>query len=208
MGLALWKQTLAGWQSDPSKYPNKTQFKRSVQQSKYVMMELLATEQTYLHHLTTVKSMLMDPLMNAVRCNLIHRREIQPIFGYIPQLILLSTALVRQFDDANKPSAIGQVFCNFEDAFSVYIAYAANYARSLKCAAKANRHLVYRQAVKTAVDQTNRMTLADYLIAPIQRITRYCLLLKELEKYSAPSDSLDTALRCLSALALAMNDIQ
>jgi hypothetical protein len=26
--------------------------------------------------------------------------------------------------------------------------------------------------------ETNRMLLSDYMIAPIQRITRYCLLLK------------------------------
>lgn len=77
----------------------------------------------------------------------------------------------------------------------------------------------------------NRMGLSDYAIAPIQRITRYCLLLKgncsprpkmnqyinrphviDLLKHSSPSHHdypyLDRALKCMSALALAMNNIQ
>lgn len=80
----------------------------------------------------------------------------------------------------------------------------------------------------------NRLGLADYAIAPIQRITRYCLLLKgviflfrtpihfvlthilllllDLIKHSTPAHPdypyLERALKCMTALAIAMNNIQ
>lgn len=56
------------------------------------------------------------------------------------------------------------------------------------------------------------MVLDDYMIAPIQRVTRYCLLLRDLQKHSDPNNPdftyLDKAIKFLSALALAMNHVQ
>lgn len=69
--------------------------------------------------------------------------------------------------------------------------------------------------------------MSDYFIAPIQRITRYCLLMKgthlpplfekfrkitllllDLQKYSIPPDlELDKALKAMTALAIAMNNV-
>lgn len=56
------------------------------------------------------------------------------------------------------------------------------------------------------------MILDDYMIAPIQRITRYSLLLKDLQKHSDPNNRdftyLDKAIKSLSALAVAMDHVQ
>jgi hypothetical protein len=79
--------------------------------------------------------------------------------------------------------------------------------------------------------ETNRMVLSDYMIAPIQRVTRYCLLLTgkirnfttgviclltcfkiDLQKHSNRSHPdyvyLEKTLTSLSALAFAMNTVQ
>lgn len=78
---------------------------------------------------------------------------------------------------------------------------------------------------------TNRLGMSDYFIAPIQRIPRYCLLIKgniftppppkdrlfiiyflDLQKYTHPSESnyneLDFALKTLTGLAVAMDHVQ
>ncbi|KAG0172761.1 hypothetical protein DFQ29_008228 [Apophysomyces sp. BC1021] len=183
------------------------------------MTELLTTEETYLGHLKIIKQMFMEPLIEAATSHprpLMNIRDIQTMFAYIPQLIMLSTALARRLHDTAMDSSesAGKVFCDLENEFEVYIFYAVNFSKLQKCLAKADRNMVYRQLVQDSLrkKETNRMGLADYMISPIQRITRYCLLLKDLKKHSTPDHPdypyLNRALKCLTALALAMNNIQ
>ncbi|KAI8637868.1 Dbl homology domain-containing protein [Parasitella parasitica] len=189
------------------------------------MGELLSTEKTYLNHLLTIKDFYMDPLMEAAKGqkSLVNLKDIEIIFGFIPQLISLSTALVKRLDDTIikyleddsqlAQVSIGRVFCNLESHFDIYISYAVNFPKSKKYLSKASSNIVYRQLVQDTMrkKKTNRMVLADYMIAPIQRITRYCLLLTELQKHSDRSqpdyEYLAKSLKSLSALAFAMNTI-
>lgn len=61
-------------------------------------------------------------------------------------------------------------------------------------------------------ETTSRFSLADLLILPIQRVTRYCLLLKDLKRHtSADHDDyvgLVHALEQLHTLAMATNNVQ
>ncbi|KAI8078379.1 Dbl homology domain-containing protein [Thamnidium elegans] len=187
------------------------------------MTELLTTEETYLNHLLTVKNLYMDPLLEVAhkKSSLVNLKDIEIIFEFIPQLIILSTILVHKlketltlFENGSSEPCIGQAFCELEDFFDIYIAYTVNFSKSKKHLSKASSNIVYRQLVQHTMSrkETNRMLLSDYMIAPIQRITRYCLLLKDLLKHSKPSNSdyvyLNKALKCLSALAYAMNTVQ
>lgn len=104
----------------------------------------------------------MDPLMEAATAHprpLVNIKDVQIIFAYIPQLIMLSTSLLRRLRDAQKsssleddlyrPPGVGKVFCDLLDQFDIYIFYAANFSRSQRCAAKAkNRNIVCRQLVQ------------------------------------------------------------
>lgn len=133
----------------------------------------------------------MDPLLHAAKSqkSLVNLKDIEIIFAFIPQLIILSTALVEQLHDTITPYldddsqlnqvAVGKAFCNLESYFDIYIAYAVNFSKSRKYLSKASSNIVYRQLVQDTMrkKETNRMVLSDYMIAPIQRITRYCLLL-------------------------------
>ncbi|KAI8371731.1 Dbl homology domain-containing protein [Radiomyces spectabilis] len=196
---------------------------RSAQLARFVVAELITTEETYLNHLTNLKNVFIDPLLEAADTRhhppLVNMRDVQTIFAYVPQLMVLSSMLVQRLHDGirvteDAPSLVGRIFCDLEKAFEVYICYAANYRQSQKCLLKAGRNVVYRQFIQDSLrkKENHRMGLADYLIAPIQRITRYCLLLKDLIKNSNPSHSdypcIEKALKSLTALALAMNNIQ
>ncbi|KAG2232354.1 hypothetical protein INT48_007369 [Thamnidium elegans] len=224
--IHVWKITLAQYmiQTPPSlEIKSKPNTKRSSQLSKFIMTELLTTEETYLNHLLTVKNLYMDPLLEVAhkKSSLVNLKDIEIIFEFIPQLIILSTILVHKlketltlFENGSSEPCIGQAFCELEDFFDIYIAYTVNFSKSKKHLSKASSNIVYRQLVQHTMSrkETNRMLLSDYMIAPIQRITRYCLLLKDLLKHSKPSNSdyvyLNKALKCLSALAYAMNTVQ
>ncbi|KAI7897997.1 Dbl homology domain-containing protein [Cokeromyces recurvatus] len=193
------------------------------------MTELLTTEETYLNHLLTIKNFYMDPLMHAAKrsqkkSSLVNLKDVEIIFAFIPQLIALSTILVEGLhetvtqyleDDSKKHAlCIGKIFCSLEPYFEIYIAYSVNFSKSRKYLSKASSNIVYRQLVQDTIrkKETNKMLLSDYMIAPIQRITRYCLLLTDLLKHSISSNPdytyLDRTLKCLSALAFAMNNVQ
>ncbi|CAO3694470.1 unnamed protein product [Rhizopus stolonifer] len=229
-GIGIWKSTYAAYIVEPPlslKYHPKPITKRSIQLSKFNMAELLTTEETYLAHLMTIKKFYMDPLFNATveKGSLVNLKDIETIFAHIPQLISLSSALAERLHQAiivpfedGKPAddsvPIGKIFCDFENYFDIYIAYAVNFSRSRKCLTKASSSIVYSQLLKNSVRKkdSNRMILDDYMIAPIQRITRYSLLLKDLQKHSDPNNRdftyLDKAIKSLSALAVAMDHVQ
>ncbi|KAI9498486.1 Dbl homology domain-containing protein [Zychaea mexicana] len=209
-GRAIWQTTFQRYLLEET---NTIPDKPSLSLSRFVMSELLSTEETYLDHLSIIKRIFMDPLMEAASAHprpLASFKDVQTIFAYIPQLIMLSTSFLRRLHGAvEKGNDIGSAFCEHLDQFDVYISYAANYSKAQRCAANV-RNIVCRHYVQEKT--MNRMVLADYAIAPIQRITRYCLLLKDLKKHSSSSDpdcaSLDRALKCMTALAHAMNNIQ
>ncbi|KAI8968266.1 Dbl homology domain-containing protein [Mycotypha africana] len=236
-GVLAWRSKYTEYVINP---PHHLQLKpkpysrKSMQLFKFIMAELLTTEETYLNHLTTIKNFYMDPLIEAASPTttsattvihlhqqkpLVNLKDVEIIFAFIPQLIVLSTVLVHRLhecitnyleDDRNlNDVCIGKIMCEFESYFSIYISYSVNFTKSRKHLAKASSNIVYRQLVQK---ETNRMVLADYMIAPIQRITRYGLLLTDLQKHSSTKHPdypyLDRARKCMSALAYAMNTIQ
>ncbi|KAG1445832.1 hypothetical protein G6F46_011321 [Rhizopus delemar] len=230
-GIAIWKSTYATYIVEPPpslKIKPKPITKRSIQLSKFNMAELLTTEETYLTHLMIIKKFYMNPLLQAAtqKGSLVNLKDVEIIFAHIPQLISLSSALAEQLHqaiisseekksviDSQHEAPIGKIFCDFENYFGVYIAYAVNYSKSKKYLTKASSNIIYRQLVKDSIrkKETNKMLLDDYMIAPIQRVTRYCLLLKELQKHSDPTlpdyTYLDKAIKSLSALAVAMEHV-
>lgn len=144
--------------SDP--YPARSSVIRQ-----YVLKELIGTEESYnrqLHRITVA-------LLN-LPCT------VQPVFGAFPRLIRLSRSLLLGLQ---KEGSVADVFRKLEDEFEIYIRYACSYdgnrTRLLRSSSPQLRVFVD----KLVTDHTaGRLELADYMILPIQRIARYCLLLK------------------------------
>ncbi|KAL0079680.1 Dbl homology domain-containing protein [Phycomyces blakesleeanus] len=217
-GLVLWQD--AFYESLRLPISKSSQHPRSAQLKRFILDELLTTESTYLQHLQMAKMLYMDPLLKAAQATppLVNLRLVESIFAYLPQLIVLSTNLVDWLTECicicSSGKGVGQVFCEMEGRLEIYIGYAANYATCQRSLAKADRSSAYRQVIEDSrhKKESHRMELSDYLIAPIQRITRYCLLFKDLLKHTPSIEqdypNLDRSLKCLTALALAMNNIQ
>ncbi|ORZ17383.1 Dbl homology domain-containing protein [Absidia repens] len=214
---------------------------KSSKYSRFIMMELLSTEETYLEDLYIIKTKFMDPLVKASQQPqpIINNRDIRTIFAFVPQLLLLSATLVRHLrsaidrsnqtfagpafcgaggddaysdDDEQDPcNIVGHVMYDLESSFDVYIYYTLNFRKSRKCLNKVDCDALCHQLLQDSSiwrKETKRMNLSDFLITPIQRITRYCLILKDLQKHSPQSTLLDRSIKCLSSLAFAMNEIQ
>ncbi|CAO3587165.1 unnamed protein product [Absidia cylindrospora] len=208
---------------------------KSSKYSQFIMMELLSTEETYMEDLYIIKTKFMDPLVKASQQPqpIINNRDIRTIFAFIPQLLLLSATLVRHLrsaiDRSNQTFAscdddysdggeeqdpcniVGHVIYDLESSFDVYIYYTLNFRKSRKCLNKVDCDALCHQLLQDSSiwrKETKRMNLSDFLISPIQRITRYCLILKDLQKHSPQSTLLDRSIKCLSSLAFAMNEIQ
>ncbi|KAI8093287.1 Dbl homology domain-containing protein [Halteromyces radiatus] len=222
----MWRETLHGYLLDPAfEIPTPRHSNDSSRLAYCIISELLATEETYLGHLSTFKQTIIDPFLQAFQ----HRymiRDLQTIFGHIPQLILLSSTLVRRWCVSLEQQTyytngkvmvkdsrhdIGKTFCDLEDEFKVYTYYAVHFAKAQKCITRMEQKPSYQQWMQAVLQkkENRRMGLSDYLIAPIQRITRYCLLVKDLMKHRDGHDlELERAFKYLKALALAMNNCQ
>jgi hypothetical protein len=105
----------------------------------------------------------MDPLIEAAttgnkRSSLVNQKDVEIIFAFIPQLILLSTELVERLHETIGPCledesrkdlvSIGKAFCDLESYFDVYISYSVNFSKSRKYLEKASSNMVYRQLVQ------------------------------------------------------------
>lgn len=99
----------------------------------------------------------MDPLLEIAqkKPSLVNLKDIEIIFAFIPQLIILSTILVHKlketltlFENGSGEPRIGQAFCELEDFFDIYIAYTVNFSKSKKHLSKASSSIVYRQLVQ------------------------------------------------------------
>ncbi|KAG2209520.1 Dbl homology domain-containing protein [Mucor mucedo] len=219
-GVDIWKNTFQQYLNESKMLPHG----QSPHLLHFILNELMTTEITYLEHLLIIKQIFMDPLLEAATAYprpLVNLRDIQTIFAFIPELISLSSTLVHRLKDAlcttengETQGSLGKVFCDLEDQFEIYINYAANFSKQQRCIQRADRSIVYRQLAQDSLrkKETNRMGLSNYMIAPIQRITRYGLLLKDLTKHSNQDSSdfifIQRSLKCHLALAHAMNEIQ
>ncbi|RCH93467.1 guanine nucleotide exchange factor DBS [Rhizopus azygosporus] len=148
---------------------------------KFILNELLETERSYNQLLHLIQSKYMQPMIQEAsrsKYSLVKSSDIPLLFSHLPELLQLSNKLLAQFNE--KPNQIGQVFKDVDSEFVVFLKYAIHYKTNMKSIRKACKNSLFiriDQEILASRD-TNRLGMSDYLIAPIQRIPRYCLLIK------------------------------
>ncbi|ORX44919.1 Dbl homology domain-containing protein [Hesseltinella vesiculosa] len=220
--VQIWRDALHHYLLDPSfRFPPS---RPSTKMTYCIISELLSTEESYLAHLSMFKQVFIDPFGHQFQKRFM-TRELLVLFSYFPTLMTLSASLVRRWRSSMERQSvcldgkvalqniesIGEAFCDLEHEFKVYTHYAMQYTKAQKCLGRLERKPLYQQWIKTTLQnkEIKRMSLADYLISPVQRVTRYCLLVKDLMKFSETVDpNMERCYKSLMALALAMNDCQ
>ncbi|KAJ3337239.1 Intersectin 1 (SH3 domain protein), partial [Kappamyces sp. JEL0680] len=144
--------------------------------------ELISTERSYVDDLFVVKDMFFLPLSQM-------QLDMQLLFSNFLQITEVNAAILRDFEGAKTSAeSLGAIFLRHLDALQCYKIYcqnldvASNYLQKIRTS---NPRIA--EFLKT---QQNRpvckhLDLSSYLLIPMQRITRYSLLLRQILHYTA-----------------------
>ncbi|XP_075813551.1 proto-oncogene DBL isoform X16 [Microtus pennsylvanicus] len=182
----------------------------------HVLNELIETEKAYVGELFTVllgyRSEMDNPQMFDLIPPLLRNKK-DVLFGNMAEIYEFHNNIFMSSleDCSNAPERVGPCFLERKDDFQMYAKYCQNKPRS---------ELIWRKYSECAFFQEcqrklkHRLGLDSYLLKPVQRITKYQLLLKELLKYSKEGEgttqlkeALDTMLDLLKSVNDSMHQI-
>ncbi|XP_029023506.1 guanine nucleotide exchange factor DBS isoform X3 [Betta splendens] len=178
---------------------------------RHVMNELLETERVYVEELLCVlegyaAEMENPALAHLLPGTLLNKKDV--LFGNMSEIYQFHrrTFLKELEAYTDCPELVGRCFLQRMKDLQIYEAYCQNKPRS---------ESLWRQCSDCAFFQEcqrkleHKLGLDSYLLKPVQRITKYQLLLKELLKYSKGCDGCDdlqAALSSILGILKAVND--
>ncbi|XP_052456553.1 kalirin isoform X1 [Carassius gibelio] len=163
--------------NDPDHEVNEEK-KKSARKKEYIMAELLQTERAYVRDLQEcLETFLWEMTSGAEIPSGIANKE-HVIFGNIQEIYEFhNNVFLKELENYEQlPEDVGHCFVTWADKFHIYVTYCKNKPDSSQ--------LIQGQAGRF-FDEIQRRhglvnSISSYLIKPVQRITKYQLLLKEL----------------------------
>ncbi|KAF8216277.1 hypothetical protein K438DRAFT_1953239 [Mycena galopus ATCC 62051] len=155
------------------------------------IFELIATENTYVRDLQLIVETFYSSMMP-----LLDRKAITVVFANIEDILLTNTTFMSSLEERQKEcrlyvDRIGDILQNHMSNMAVYMEYCVNQGTAikvLKSLRDSNPELAgHLQRLKEDPNVRN-LDLSSYLLAPMQRITRYPLLIKQILHYTEPGD--------------------
>ncbi|XP_025759185.1 guanine nucleotide exchange factor DBS isoform X2 [Oreochromis niloticus] len=178
---------------------------------RHVMNELLETERAYVEELLCVlegyAAEMDNPAMaHLIPSNLHSKKDI--LFGNMPEIYQFHkrTFLKELEAYTDCPELVGRCFLERMKDLQIYEAYCQNKPRSESLWRQCSDCAFFQECQKKL---EHKLGLDSYLLKPVQRITKYQLLLKEMLKYSKGcdgSDDLQEALSSILGILKAVND--
>ncbi|XP_054481320.1 proto-oncogene DBL [Anoplopoma fimbria] len=186
------------------------------QLTRHIMKELIATERIYVDELLSVllgyRAEMEDPSMSnllppALRC----QKDV--LFGNMPEIYQFHSRIFLQDLQGclETPERVGTCFLQRKAKFQVYERYCQN---------KPGSELLWRQCSDSPFFKEcqkkldHKLGLDSYLLKPVQRLTKYQLLLKELLKHCTEEryrcelqQALDSMLELLKSVNDSMHQI-
>ncbi|GAA5798518.1 hypothetical protein EDC94DRAFT_593478 [Helicostylum pulchrum] len=147
------------------------------------IFELIATERSYLNDLQMIIN-----IFYADSAKYLSQDERDVVFSNIDDLLICNTALLsdmetRQNEKANVVDKIGDVFLRHADGLQCYSTYCRNQSYATKFLQKKREDdqwfEVFLKTAQTRVE-CRSLDLSHFLLEPVQRITRYPLLLRQI----------------------------
>ncbi|XP_028837395.1 pleckstrin homology domain-containing family G member 4B isoform X2 [Denticeps clupeoides] len=158
--------------------------KRQSSKVKHIMDEMIATEREYVRSLSYIIENYF-PEMERLDLPQDLRGKRSIIFGNMEKLWdFHSQYFLKELEHcAHSPLSISSCFLKHEDQFGMYALYSKNKPRSdALLTSHGNSFFKNKQ-----VELGDKMDLASYLLKPIQRMSKYALLLKDLIKECSQS---------------------
>uniref|UniRef100_A0A667ZRW3 MCF.2 cell line derived transforming sequence like n=1 Tax=Myripristis murdjan TaxID=586833 RepID=A0A667ZRW3_9TELE len=179
---------------------------------RHVMNELLETERAYVEELLCVLQGYASEMDNPAMAHLIpaplqNKKEV--LFGNMPEIYHFhKRTFLRELEQyTDCPELVGRCFLErVSECFEIYEKYCQNKPRSESLWRQCSDCAFFQECQKKL---EHKLGLDSYLLKPVQRITKYQLLLKELLKYSKGcegTDDLQEALSSILGILKAVND--
>uniref|UniRef100_A0A3B4GH35 MCF.2 cell line derived transforming sequence like n=1 Tax=Pundamilia nyererei TaxID=303518 RepID=A0A3B4GH35_9CICH len=169
---------------------------------RHVMNELLETERAYVEELLCVlegyAAEMDNPAMaHLIPSNLHSKKDI--LFGNMPEIYQFHkrTFLKELEAYTDCPELVGRCFLERMKDLQIYEAYCQNKPRSESLWRQCSDCAFFQECQKKL---EHKLGLDSYLLKPVQRITKYQLLLKEMLKYSKGCDGCDDLQEALSSI--------
>uniref|UniRef100_A0A8C1XEN0 MCF.2 cell line derived transforming sequence b n=1 Tax=Cyprinus carpio TaxID=7962 RepID=A0A8C1XEN0_CYPCA len=181
------------------------------QHKRHVTKELIETERIYVDELLSVllgyRAEMDNPSLSNILPSVLRNKK-EELFGNLPEIYKFhSRIFLHDLESClESPERVGARFLERKENFQVYERYCRNKPRSdtlwRQCSDSA-----FIQECKKKLD--HKLGLDTYLLKPVQRLTKYQLLLKELLKHSSNSQyasELQGALNAMLDLLKSVND--
>ncbi|XP_064216930.1 proto-oncogene DBL isoform X5 [Aotus nancymaae] len=177
----------------------------------HVLNELIQTERVYVRELFTVllgyRAEMDNPEMFDLMPPLLRNKK-DILFGNMTEIYEFHNDIfLGSLENcAHAPERVGPCFLERKDDFQMYAKYCQNKPRSETIWRKYSECAFFQECQRKL---KHRLGLDSYLLKPVQRITKYQLLLKELLKYSKDcegSAQLKEALDAMLDLLKSVND--
>ncbi|CAG8628227.1 2674_t:CDS:2, partial [Racocetra fulgida] len=155
--------------------------------------ELIITEQTYLRDLQIIIELFYGPLQS-----LLSEQDLSTIFCNIQDILLCNTTILsdleqRQEEDAYFVSKVGDILLKHYENLTLYTKYCGNQLNATKfLQKKCSVDKKFADFLKKIQQdpQCGSLDLSSFLLKPLQRITRYPLLIRQILHYTS-KDNID-----------------
>ncbi|KAK6298867.1 hypothetical protein J4Q44_G00303770 [Coregonus suidteri] len=179
---------------------------------RHVMRELIETERVYVEELLSVllgyRAEMENPALTGLLPPILRSKR-DVLFGNMPEIYNFhSRVFLHDLEGClETPEGVGACFLERKENFQVYECYCQNKPRSESLWRQYSDCAFFQECQKKL---DHKLGLDSYLLKPVQRLTKYQLLLKELLKYSAGgcegTSELQGALAAMLDLLKSVND--
>ncbi|CAG8440515.1 4016_t:CDS:10 [Acaulospora colombiana] len=149
--------------------------------------ELIFTEQTYLRDLQMIVEVFYGPMQD-----LLPKNELEMIFSNIEDILLHNTAILSDLEQRQKEEdyivkSVGDVLVKHSAGLRLYVKYCGNQMNASKFIQKKREEDKRIEEFLKRCQQNPKcgsLDLCSFLLKPLQRITRYPLLIRQILHYT------------------------
>ncbi|XP_076098704.1 guanine nucleotide exchange factor DBS-like isoform X2 [Mytilus galloprovincialis] len=180
---------------------------------RHVLNELIETEKTYVAQLEDIVQGYFQQMDNPAFRNMIPEQLIgkkDVLFGNLEQIFdFHRNVFLHELENCrDAPAKVGKCFANRKEEFHLYSIYCQNKHRSEELRNTIGDQNPFFMECQKRLG--HKLPLGAYLLKPVQRITKYQLLLKEMLRFTdhdqACATQLQEALDCMLAVVRYVND--
>jgi hypothetical protein len=172
---------------------DETEEQRDLRLRDSVFNEILQTETDYIRDLGVLVGLYLRPLKNEY-LGMVGEYDLKSMFKNVETILEVNSRLLAKLEEQEalppKEQKIGAVFVSMLEEFSNYDPYCTNQVSSEETVQKMlkenPRFAEFAEEVRQ-MEESHNLEIQTFLMKPFQRICRYPLLLKELQKRT-PSD--------------------